>query len=118
MKAITKILIALLVAISINAQADNGKEVKGDANSVAPVLSVTITGQVVDMITGEALVGVAVKIDNETLYTDFDGNFSATVDNQKTFSIVANLISYNPQELVFDTNSSKNIKVELNPLKK
>jgi hypothetical protein len=118
MKTISKILIALLVAISINAQADNGNEVKGDANSIAPALTVNVTGQVVDMVTGEALVGVALKVNNETIYTDFDGNFQTTISNQKTLLLVANLISYNTQELVIEPNSSKSIKVELNPLKK
>lgn len=118
MKTISKILIALLVAISINAQANNGNDVKADANTNTSSQTINITGQVVDMITGEALVGVAVKVNDETIYTDFDGNFQTTITNQKALHIVANLISYNTQELVIEPNSSKGIKVELNPLKK
>lgn len=118
MKTLSKILIALLIAISINAQADNGNEVKADANTATPSLTLSINGQVVDKVTGEALVGVAVKVNGETIYTDFDGNFQTTISNQKALHIIANLISYNTHEQVIESNKSKGLKVELNPLKK
>ncbi|MGE0077912.1 MAG: carboxypeptidase-like regulatory domain-containing protein [Bacteroidales bacterium] len=116
MKTIGKIFIAALVAISINAQANVDGDIKNDVNS-ANSATLTINGQVVDKVTGESLAGVAVKVNNTTTYTDFDGNFSATILNEKTVSINANLISYNPQEVKVDTNTSQNIKVELNPVK-
>ena len=66
------------------------------ANEKAPApKTTTISGQVVDHITGEALAGVKVKLDNQTVYTDFDGNFEIANVVLGTHKISSSLISYN-----------------------
>ena len=118
MKTISKILVIALVAVSVNVNANVKGNDKSTTSSSTSVATLTISGQVVDKKTGEALAGVAVKIDNTTTYTDFEGNFSTTVLECKTVSINANLISYNPQEIKVDaTTCNGTIKVELNPVK-
>jgi len=118
MKTISKILVIALVAVSVNVNANVKGDDKSTTSSSTSVATLTISGQVVDKETGEALAGVAVKIDNSTTYTDFEGNFSATVMGCQTVSINANLISYNPQEVKVDaTTCNGTIKVELNPVK-
>ncbi len=117
MKTISKILVIALVTVSINVNANVKGDDKGTAVNTTSAVALTINGQVVDKETGEALVGVAVKVDNTTTYTDFEGNFSATVIGSKTVSINANLISYNPQEVKVDLNCANNLKLELKPVK-
>ncbi|BDX39505.1 hypothetical protein CYCD_28600 [Tenuifilaceae bacterium CYCD] len=118
MKTISKILVIALVAVSVNVNANVKGDDKSASNNSTAVATLTISGQVVDRETGEALAGVALKIDDVTIYTDFEGNFSTTVLGCKTVSINANLISYNPQEVKVDaTSCDGKIKVELNPVK-
>lgn len=117
MKTISKILVIALVALSVNVNANVKGDDKNTSNNSTSAAALTINGQVVDKETGEALVGVAVKIDNTTTYTDFEGNFSATVIGTKSVSINANLISYNPQEVKVDLNCANSVKLELKPVK-
>lgn len=68
------------------------------ANEKAPApKTTTISGQVVDHITGEALAGVKVLVNdlNQTVYTDFDGNFEISNVVPGTYKINTSLISYN-----------------------
>ena len=117
MKTISKILVVALALVSISVNANAEGEIISTVNSVSAATSLTVTGQVVDKLTGEALVGVAVKIENVTIYTDFDGNFSATIGNANTVLINVNLISYCPQEFKVERNNLSRVKLELNPIK-
>jgi hypothetical protein len=69
---------------------------EGEPTGSSPVKSSKIEGKVLDMVTGEALAGVAVSIKDADLvaYTDFDGNY--TFENLKPgiYNLVASFISY------------------------
>ena len=112
-----KIILGVLVAMALNANAIiEGENTSTNATTTSSAV-LKVRGQVVDKITGEALVGVAVKIADKTTYTDFDGYFSTTVANQNTLSINANLISYGQTEVSIDSSCSESVKLELNPIK-
>lgn len=116
MKTIGKILLLFLVITTTNAMANYDENEKTTNNSSSSI-TLSISGQVVDKITGEALTGVAVKIDSETIaYTDFEGNFSITVKNKESISINANLISYSPESIEINPSKSNKIKLELKPI--
>ena len=70
---------------------------KNSEPAEAPLQSVTLTGSVVDLSSGEALVGVEVKIDGTDIktYTDFDGNFEIPDVKPGNYNLIASYISYN-----------------------
>lgn len=116
MKTIGKLLVLIFAVVAINANANNEGNNNPTKSSTSATM-LTIKGQVVDKQTGEALAGVAVKIDSETIaYTDFEGNFSAVVKNSATISLDAKLISYTPESIKVNTTETSNIKLELNPI--
>ncbi len=108
MKNIFAILIVLVLTTS-NAFATND-------NTETPVATTTITGQVLDKITGEALAGVKIILDenDSEVYTDFDGNFTISEISTGTHSIKADLISYQSQQQNIEVTSvTSNLKVEI-----
>jgi len=82
-----------------------------------PVLTTTtITGQVIDKVTGEALAGVKISLNkSETVvYSDLDGNFEISNVNVGNNNIRTNLISYSTSNI--DVSCTKNlnqIEIEL-----
>ncbi len=58
----------------------------------------TIQGVVIDKITGEALAGVRIEINQSEniVYTDLDGNFEIKNIKSDTYNIKTKLISYKP----------------------
>jgi hypothetical protein len=75
-----------------------------------------LSGNIIDEVSGEALVGVEVKIDGTDIktYTDFDGHF--VIDGVKPGSckLVASYTSYNKKEKTLDVDSKSNqVKIEL-----
>jgi hypothetical protein len=85
--AIAIVGIALLIGNQVSAT--------GDMPANASAKS-SISGKVVDIKTGESLVGVAVEVEGteQKVYTDLDGNF--TIDNidPGNYNLVLSLISY------------------------
>ena len=57
----------------------------------------TISGQVVDKLTGEPLAGACVTAGSRAVYTDFDGNFSIEQAAGNTLNV--SLISYEAQQV-------------------
>jgi hypothetical protein len=82
----------------------------------AESMVLSVSGNVIDEVSGEALVGVEVKVEGSDVktYTDFDGHF--VINNLKpgNCKLVASYTSYNKSEktLSVDTSSNK-IKIEL-----
>lgn len=83
-----------------------------------PKADATISGEVLDLTTGESLAGVVVKIegtDNET-FTDFDGNFEFENVCPGDYNLVFSFISYNNslvEDLKVQPSETKDIKVKL-----
>ncbi len=80
------------------------------------VAAFSVSGNVVDEVSGEALVGVEVKVEgsDKKAYTDFDGHFE--IDNLKAgdCKIVASYISYDRNEKILKLESKNNqVKIGL-----
>jgi len=109
-----KVIFALLVAFATTSAFAEKTDSKADSKSEAIVLS--LSGNVIDEVSGEALVGVEVKVDgsDQKAYTDFDGHF--VIDNVKSgdCKLVASYTSYNKNEKTFKMNAKNNqVKIEL-----
>ncbi len=104
MKKIVFLFVALLV-LGLENQAINVVTPKGDkemkAAEMASINTTSLTGVVLDTETGEALVGVAIRFEgsNETVYTDFDGNFKISNVVPGNYNILSNYISYTDNKL-------------------
>lgn len=74
----------------------NSVSATGDAPVVPLSAKATISGKVVDIKTGESLVGVAVAIEgtDQKVYTDLDGNFTINSIDPGSYNLVLSLISY------------------------
>jgi len=109
-----KVIFALLVAFATTSAFAEKAETKTDSKAEAAVLS--LSGNVIDEVSGEALVGVEVKVEGSELktYTDFDGHF--VIDNLKSgeCKLIASYTSYNKNEKTFQIKSKSNlVKIEL-----
>ena len=71
-----------------------------------------ISGKVIDKISGEEIVGAEIKVDDKIIYTDLNGNFSASININKTEAIVK-YISYNDTKIKIDPYSYNTILIEL-----
>jgi len=109
-----KVIFAILVAFAATSAFAEKTDSKAEAKNEST--SVSLSGNVIDQISGEALVGVEVKVaglDKKT-YTDFDGHF--VIDNVKAgdCKLVASYTSYNRKEKTFNVDSKNNqVKIEL-----
>jgi predicted nicotinamide N-methyase len=85
--AIALIGVALVMGTNVFATGDM------PANAAAKS---SVTGKVVDIKTGEALVGVAVAVEgtDQKVYTDLDGNFTINNIDPGHYNLVLSLISY------------------------
>jgi hypothetical protein len=70
-----------MLLVAVNAYASTEEKEKENANSNAEVATLTIQGQVIDKVSGEALAGVSVRVDGTNLvaYTDFDGKSASAM---------------------------------------
>ncbi len=62
----------------------------------SPAQTVSLSGHVTDLNTGESLAGVVIKMEGTDIktYTDFDGNFIIKNLKPGTYNVVASFISY------------------------
>jgi len=109
-----KVIFALLVAFATTSAFAEKTDSKAETKAEAAILS--LSGNVIDEVSGEALVGVEVKVDgsDQKAYTDFDGHF--VIDNLKSgeCKLVASYTSYNKNEKTYQMNSKNNqVKIEL-----
>jgi hypothetical protein len=90
--------------------------VKDTKTTTASAKTVSISGTVMDMNTGEALTGVEISVDgtNVKVYSDFDGNFTIDQLSPGEYDIVASYISYK-KSLVedFKADGSSSVKIKL-----
>lgn len=93
---------------------DNSK----DKNSnTTPATTISVSGQVIDFTTGEALTGVEISLEgtDQKVYSDFDGNFKFENLNKGEYNVVASFISYENsliENFEADKNQQINIKMK------
>ena len=89
----------------------------GSVESGSSVTNKQIQGKVVDKTTGEALAGVAIKLQgsNSVAFTDFDGNFSINGISSGTYDLSVMFVSYQTVTLkeINTDNSEVKLKIEL-----
>jgi len=95
------------------------------ASGEVPVTSsakATISGKVVDNLTGEFLAGVAVSLEglNTVVYSDLDGNFTISDLTPGTYNVVLSLISYKKsliENLEIKPNEHETINAKLDTIR-
>ena len=108
-----KVIIALTFILVVFAVQAKEKDSKGTTENTATTV---LKGNVADEKSGEALVGVEIKLDGTDLktYTDFDGNFSFKNVKPGEYKVVANYISYEKITETLNVSSNKNeLKIKL-----
>ncbi len=88
--------IFLIALIGFVLVINNNLFAEGDAPVVPANAKATITGKVIDNITGESLVGVSVTVEGTDIkaYSDLDGNFSLNAVDPGNYNLILSLISY------------------------
>ncbi len=118
MKKIVFLFTALLI-LSIHTKAKNVVTPKGDKDIKTSELTnfntTSLSGTVLDNVTGEALTGVAIRFEgsNKTVYTDFDGNFKIEDIVPGQYNILSNYISYADNKLKGVNLGSENNVIRL-----
>jgi protocatechuate 3,4-dioxygenase beta subunit len=110
-----KIIIALVFVASVIAVQAKEKDSKSTSTSDATATTI-LKGTVADENSGEALVGVEIKLEGTDLktYTDFDGNFSFSKVKPGEYKVVANYISYEKKSETLQVSPEKNeLKIKL-----
>ncbi len=109
------LMVALLAFITIHLSAfESGGENK--SNSQAALI-----GKVTDQVTGEALAGVAVKVEGTDIvaYTNFDGQFE--IENMKpgSYDVCVSYISYEEKEnaISLEAGKQRELKMDLAAIK-
>lgn len=110
------------LSIIVLMAAHSGRCLAGNAeNANESAVTVSISGQVLDRLTGEALAGVKVKVDETSSfsYTDFDGNFKINGLLPASYTVSVSMISYEETTLAVKAGSNENndfLKVRLGQL--
>ena len=84
------------------------------AKEKVPVATTTISGQVIDKTTGEALAGVKIELEDTIIYTDLDGNFEISNIVPGNHKINTSLISYTSSSMELDCKkNTQDLKIKL-----
>lgn len=88
-----------------------------DSKETATATTISLSGNVMDLTSGETLAGVEVKLEgcDKKVYTDFDGNYSFTNLKPGKYSVIASYISYNKsyiEKIDLTSNEDLNIKLQ------
>ena len=100
------ILILVVSLITNLVVAGNGIDNKEAANTKL------VSGKVIDKVSGEEIAGAEIKIADKTVYTDLNGNFTASINVAKTEAIVS-FVSYNDTKVNIEPFSYNTLIVEL-----
>jgi hypothetical protein len=111
MKTMVKKVIFSIVVLAIYAGtmlADGNDPVKGTSNVTK------ISGKVIDQTTGETLAGVKVFIEgtDNSVYTNFDGEFQINLDLNKSQEISITLISYEAKTVKIESPGDLKINLD------
>ena len=115
------ISIVIVLAVSISAIATPEKETEkaaGKTEQPAANTAVVLTGKVVDINTGESLVGAEITVEGQNLkvFTDLDGNFRIENMTPGNYNLVCSLISYKKslvENLRLDANQKSGFEIGL-----
>lgn len=115
------ISIVIVLAVSISAIATPEKETEkaaGKTEQPAANTAVVLTGKVVDINTGESLVGAEITVEGQNLkvFTDLDGNFRIENLTPGNYNLVCSLISYKKslvENLRLDANQKSGFEIGL-----
>lgn len=113
-KAIIAILLAIVTTTSFAEKAETKSNAKAENKSEAAAIS--LSGNVIDQVSGEALVGVEVQLAGSQVktYTDFDGHFVIQDLKPGDYKLVASYTSYKKNEKTYTLDSKVNqVKIEL-----
>ncbi len=109
-KVILSVFIACASLVVCAEKTDSKSETKTDAAIC------TLSGNIIDEVSGEALVGVEVKIEGSDAktYTDFDGHFVINNLRSGECKLITSYTSYNKVEKNFKVEMNSNpVKIEL-----
>jgi protocatechuate 3,4-dioxygenase beta subunit len=114
-------LLILGVFMSVASFAINDKDnSKTNENTSTSVTNSVIKGQVIDKLTGDALTGVSVRLNDGTeVFTDFEGTFVFENLNPGKYQIQTEYISYENvvlSNIACDNEVVKTLKIQLNNL--
>lgn len=113
MKKIALIFVSIFV-LSISLVSASNEE---NTKSESAVMTTSVSGIVLDKITGEALVGVKVTLDgsDQSVYTDFDGNFEFDGVIPGNVELTASYISYKKktEKVSVDLSKSNSVQVQI-----
>ncbi len=114
MKKITMLIAVIMMAVV------TGIAMKpGEAEKEA-VRTVSLSGQVLDIVSGEGLAGVKVQLEetDEVIYTDFDGNFSIEGLLPGSYNITASYISYKSSDVKVDVDDTRSVQLTMEQIVK
>lgn len=102
-----KSILILVVSLITNlVVAGNGIDNKDATNTKL------VSGKVIDKISGEEIAGAEIKIADKIIYSDLNGNFSATINVVKT-EVLVSFVSYNDTKVNIEPFSYNTLVVEL-----
>ena len=107
------IIVIFMILIVFVAQA---KEKEGKSKNTEAATTTAVKGTIADEKSGEALVGVEIKLEGTDLktYSDFDGNFSFNNVKSGEYKLVANYISYEKETKTLNISPNMNdLKIKL-----
>jgi len=86
----------------------------------AVVKTVSLSGLIKDLTTGEALAGVKVTVDetSDFVYTDFDGNFSFDNLLPGSYQITASYISYKNADKKLSIHDESQVELKMEQVSK
>jgi hypothetical protein len=113
MKKFIFILISVVLTSGIALAGNENGQPAGESNSS------TISGIIKDAQTGEALAGVAIKVEgtNITVYSDLEGKFSIPSVTPGTYDLVTTYVSYESnvyRDLKVQVGNSSSVLIQLN----
>ncbi|NOX47984.1 MAG: carboxypeptidase-like regulatory domain-containing protein [Chlorobi bacterium] len=115
MKKTFSVIFALIIAFGSYADNEGNKTKTVKSPEPSSVETMSISGTVLDMVSGETLTGVQISIEGTNIktYTDFDGNYTVKNLAPGKYNIIASYVSYNKSLVENLSLKKKNQKVEI-----
>jgi len=112
MKKIVSIIFAAILFMAAGSALNASDKIKEGPSLLS---TTSISGSVYDQLTGEALVGVTVKIEglDEVSYTDFNGSFQFKDVLPGEYTVTSEMISYETKIAKVDIDLTKDNSIQL-----